>query len=126
MKDKKKSEDTPKSNKIQQQKKLLLECLEKHYGIVTAACKSANLDRTTYYRYYKEDPELKEAVDEFSDVALDFAEEKLMKQIKDLDTTATIFYLKTKGKKRGYVEKKEIDTNLNQPIIFQNVSKEHD
>jgi len=32
-----------------------------------------------------------------------------MKQIQEGQTAATIFYLKTKGKARGYVERSEID-----------------
>ena len=40
---------------------------------------------------------------------MDFVESKLHKQIKDDNTTATIFYLKTKGKKRGYVERREVE-----------------
>ena len=42
-------------------------------------------------------------------VALDFAESQLHKQIQDNSTSATIFYLKTQGKKRGYVERQELD-----------------
>jgi hypothetical protein len=30
-------------------------------------------------------------------------------QIKENSTAATIFFLKTKGKKRGYIERQEID-----------------
>jgi hypothetical protein len=55
--------------------------------------------------------EYKAAVEELSDVAIDFAESQLHKQIKDGNSTATIFFLKTKGKKRGYVERQEVDVS---------------
>jgi hypothetical protein len=55
------------------------------------------------------DPEYKAAVDSIADVAIDFAESQLHKQIKEGNSTATIFFLKTNGKKRGYVERQEID-----------------
>lgn len=35
---------------------------------------------------------------------------ELIKQIKRGNMTAVIFYLKTKGKSRGYIERHEIDT----------------
>src|SRR4051812_42832968 len=99
---------TPKDNKIQQNKKALLEALEKSLGVVTTACKTVGLDRGTFYRYYNEDADFKKEVDSIEDIALDFAESKLHKQIDKGDTTATIFYLKTKGKRRGYIERQEV------------------
>lgn len=92
-------------------KKKLLLALEKTLGVVTAACKKVKVSRQTYYEYYRNDPEFKAAVDELQDVALDFAETKLMQSISKGSDTATIFYLKTKGKKRGYIEKTEVETN---------------
>ena len=89
------------------QKKKLLECLEKSLGVVTTAVKQVGIARSTYYEWLK-DPDFKRAVDDIQNVALDFAESQLHKQIQDGNTAATIFYLKTKGKPRGYVERQEI------------------
>tara|TARA_R110002153_G_scaffold181638_1_gene334938 strand:- start:1162 stop:1518 length:357 start_codon:yes stop_codon:yes gene_type:complete len=94
-------------NKTEHHKKALLEALEKSLGVVTTACKQVGIGRTTFYEYYK-DPIFKLEVDSIQDVALDFAESHLHQQIKDGNTAATIFYLKTKGKKRGFVERQEI------------------
>ena len=97
-----------KNNKIQHTKKALLESLEKSLGVVTTACKQVGIDRTTFYRYYKEDKDFKSKVDDLSNVAKDFAESQLFKQIQGGNPTSTIFYLKTKAKDRGYVERQEI------------------
>ena len=95
--------------KIDIHKKAMVEALTKSLGIVTIACKEVGISRQSHYDWYNEDNEYHKAVDDILEVALDFAESKLHKQIKKEDTTATIFYLKTKGKKRGYIEKSEIE-----------------
>ena len=58
---------------------------------------------------YNKDSKFKSAVDELQNVALDFVESKLFNQIHNDNPTATIFYLKTKGKKRGYIEQNIIE-----------------
>ena len=95
-------------NKTEQHKKALLKALEKSLGVVTTACKQVGVGRTTFYEWYNKDEEFKNQVDDISNIALDFAESQLHKQIQEGNTTATIFLLKTKGKKRGYVERQEI------------------
>lgn len=90
-------------------KRNLLEALEKSLGVVTTACKIVDCNRSTFYKYYNNDKDFKSSVDELQNLTLDFAESQLHQQIKDGNTTATIFYLKTKGKKRGYVERKEVE-----------------
>jgi hypothetical protein len=90
-------------------KKNLLEALEKSLGIVTTACKIVGCARSTFYKYYKDDQDFRTSVDELENLTLDFVESKLHKQIENDNTTATIFYLKTKGKKRGYIERKEVE-----------------
>lgn len=96
-----------KSDKTDTLKKNLLEALEKCLGVVTDACKKAKISRDTHYRWLKEDELYKEAVESISEMAIDFAESSLYEQIKEGNTPATIFYLKTKGKNRGYIERKE-------------------
>jgi hypothetical protein len=95
-------------NKTEQHKKAILEALEKSLGVVTTACKQAGVGRTQFYEWIKTDPEFKIAVEDIGDIALDFAESQLHKQIGDGNSTATIFFLKTKGRGRGYVERQEI------------------
>jgi hypothetical protein len=96
-------------DKTEQHKRAMLDALEKSLGVVTAACKAVGIGRTTHYLWMQEDAEYRAAVEGLSDVALDFAESQLHKQIKDGNSTATIFYLKTKGKKRGYIERQEVE-----------------
>lgn len=86
----------------------MIEALEQSLGVVTTACKVVGISRETHYRWLKEDDEYKEKVESLVDVALDFAESQLHKQIRDGNSTATIFFLKTKGKNRGYIERQEI------------------
>lgn len=94
--------------KLTPKKAALLEALEKSLGVVTTACKQAGITRRTYYDWLAKDKNFKAAVEDISNVALDFAESKLHKLIRDENPTAIIFYLKTKGKKRGYIERQEI------------------
>jgi len=55
------------------------------------------------------DEEFKLAVRDTEDIALDFVESKLHQRIRDGSDAATIFYLKTKGKRRGYIERQEFE-----------------
>lgn len=95
------------TRKTAHSKKALLEALEKSLGVVTTACKLADVPRRSYYEYYEDDEQFRAAVDELANVALDFGESALHKQIQAGEVASTIFFLKTKGKKRGYVERQE-------------------
>ena len=99
-------------------KKALVEALEKSLGVVSTACKAAGISRDTHYRWLKEDPDYKAQVEELSEVAIDFAESHLHKLIKDGNPAATIFFLKTKGKNRGYVERQEIAVAEKKPLSW--------
>ena len=99
-------------------KKALIAALEKTLGVVTQACKLAGVSRETYYNYYNSDADFKKAADDTAEIALDFAESKLHKNIEAGKEASTIFYLKTKGKSRGYVERVEHeDVGVSQKLI---------
>jgi len=96
-------------NKTEHNKKAVLEALEKSLGVVTTACKTAGVGRTIFYQWLKDDEDFAKKVKDVGDIALDFAESQLHKQISEGSTAATIFYIKTKGKSRGYIERQEIE-----------------
>jgi len=106
-------------NKTEQHKKAILEALEKSLGVVTTSCKKVGIGRTQFYNWLNDDNEFRTKVNDIQNVALDFAESQLHKQIGDGNTSATIFYLKTKGKNRGYVERQEITGAEGMPTNFQ-------
>lgn len=83
-------------------KYLLLEAMEKTLGIVTQACKLVNIDRGTYYNYYRNDENFKNAIDELFNVQMDYVEAKLFEKIKEGSESSIQFYLKYRGSKRGY------------------------
>lgn len=89
-----------------------LKALKETLGNITGACVKANISRQTYYNWMNDD-EFAKAVDEVNESNLDYAESKLLSLIRQENATAIIFYLKTKGKKRGYIERVENDLGLN-------------
>ena len=86
----------------------LLIALEKSLGVVTSACKAVGIDRTAYYEYMREDAEFAAKVTELKNLALDFGESMLHQNMRKGDTSSIIFFLKTQGKARGYIERQEL------------------
>jgi len=91
----------------------MLAAMKKTMGIVSASIEKAGIVRSTHYKWMDEDADYRKGVEDVTEYVIDFAESKLHNQINDGNLTATIFYLKTKGKKRGYVERIE---NVNQDV----------
>lgn len=104
-------------------KKDMIAALEKSLGIVTTACKNVGLPRGTHYRWLGEDPEYKKACESIEGVTMDFVESQLHKQIQGGNPASTIFYLKTKGKKRGYTETIGLNIESIPKVIIEYVGK---
>ena len=114
-------------NRVDIHKRKLLKALKESKGIVVLACQKVKLSRTIYYNYINTDPEFAEQVNDIHEEAVDFVESKLFEKINGVtldkegltydlppSDAAIIFFLKTRGKHRGYVDKTEItNTNLN-------------
>lgn len=109
---------------MEDKKQKFLEALMQGYGIIAVACEAVGISRSTYNRWYNSDPGFKEKVDEIAETQTDFVESKLMQLINANDTTAIIFYLKIKGKKRGYSDKAQKDFAPSTEPILPNPADE--
>lgn len=97
--------------KVAANKKKLLEALRKTNGIVAYACQQVGVSRKTFYNYVNTDDEFAEKVEDITEIQIDVAEAALLKKINKENLAAIIFYLKTKGKNRGYVERQFVHTD---------------
>ena len=97
------------AQKTDKKKKDFIEALRNNLGHISNACEAAKIGRRTYYDWIDKDKNFKEDVEHIQDSLLDLAESKLLENIENNENTAIIFYLKTKGKRRGYIEKQEVE-----------------
>lgn len=111
--------DDSEQNRTRIKKHRFLAALKDSLGIITSACQAAGIGRTMYYQWIKEDEEFAQAVKEVEETQIDFVEGKLLQNIRDNKEVSTLFYLKTKGKARGYTEKSEVE-------VSGNVQHDHD
>jgi hypothetical protein len=94
------------------------EALTKSGGFVSYAAKMLGIAHSSLRERILRHPELQKVQKEVSDSYLDMAEHSLVKKVKDGDLGAICFFLKCKGKERGYVERTESEnknsnTNVN-------------
>lgn len=88
----------------------LLRALAETNGMISDSCAMVGCSRRTYYNYMRDDPEFAQAWDDIQEGLIDAAERAIAKLVNKGPQTldAAKFYLKTKGKKRGYVERNEV------------------
>ena len=89
-------------------KKRVLRALVTSLNVVSSACAKSGVSRARFYIYVRDDPEFARITKELDEYTLDFVEQRLYGLIQTGDTAATIFFLKTRGKARGYVERQEL------------------
>lgn len=96
--------------------KFLKEMLS-NYGNITESCKTIGISRTAYYKWLKNDSKFKQSIEDLEESDLDFAESEMKKRIQSGSERVLIFYLETKGKKRGYVKRSENVLFEEQPLF---------
>ena len=104
---------TKRDRNLYARKRAFLAALEASGGIIETACRSANVGRTTVFRWKKEDAEFREQWEEIREASVSLVEAKLLECIAKNNITAIIYYLNNKGKTLGYNNTDSPSINLN-------------
>src|SRR3990172_5929006 len=94
-------------SEIKQRKELFLQALELAYGNITTAAKSIGVTRQQIIGWKRTDDIFAALCKEIEEGLIDFAESKLFELINGKNLGAVCFFLKCKGKARGWIEKFE-------------------
>ena len=78
-------------------------------GIRSVIAKRIGVSRKALWEYLKKNEWARIALESEEELISDIAETNLFKCIRNGDKWALAFYLKTKGRERGYVEKREVE-----------------
>ena len=98
---------------------IIIEAIEQSKGFITVAAKNCGLSYVTVKKYVDQYPTVARAMKEAKESILDFTESKLLVNITKGDTASIIFYLKTQGKARGYIERQELTGAEGRPIRME-------
>ena len=82
--------------------------IKEMHGNVSSVARAFKMSRQTLYKYINDHPTVQAALDESRETMIDNVESKLYSKALAGDTTSMIFFLKTQGKARGYVERQEV------------------
>jgi len=101
----------------------IIKAIKAANGLLTMAAAKSGIGYRTVCRYVAEYPSVKEAAQDAKESMLDFAEGKLYSKIKAGDNIAILFYLKTQGKARGYIERQEFANPIGESFRVEHDAK---
>ena len=104
----------------------ILPLIEEYTGNLSLVARKLGVSRTTVYKFMEDHPTVKQSLSEAREKMIDNVESKLYSKALDGDTTAMIFFLKTQGKARGYVERQEVTGAEGSHIVVRLVGDDHD
>lgn len=99
----------------------LAEELRASRGMVATAARNLGLSRACVNLRIHNSPALQEVLKDARELVTDRAESKLFEMIEAGEAWAVCFYLKTRGKDRGYVERQEHSGPDGGPITIREV-----
>lgn len=97
----------------------MAEALIKAQGFISATAEILGCSQQTVRNYIEKYDSVRQARDDSAEKTLDYVESKLMALVREKNATAIIFYLKTRGKSRGYVERQEVTGKDGDDIIYR-------
>ena len=102
-----------KNNSLTKEQKEFINVLRNSSCNISVACGKMGIARQTFYNWKSNNPLFAESVSDLEESLIDYAETKLMENIRDGKESSIFFFLKTRGKKRGYIETVENNVNVN-------------
>ncbi|HCY77742.1 MAG TPA: hypothetical protein DHV28_17665 [Ignavibacteriales bacterium] len=103
-------------------RRAMLKAIDNSYGNISFIADLLGVARSTVYTNI-EKFELQELLDSERERLIDFAENQLVTNIAAGKEVSIIFFLKTRAKNRGYVEKTEIDYRDQTPVFIENLTE---
>ena len=102
----------------------VLEAIKGSGAIVSTVARRLGCQWITARRYIDKWEATKQAMADEEDTILDMAESKLYEAIQNNDIQAAKWILSTKGKKRGYSEKHEVEHTGGITVVFDESAKD--
>jgi hypothetical protein len=97
--------------------------IDKTNGNIAAIARSLGFSRTAIYNCIAKHPALVQAIEDARQGMLDNVESSLYRAVLDGNVVAMIFYLKTQGKRRGWVERQEITGQDGGPVEHHHITE---
>ena len=89
--------------------KKLVETYRRKGCNISATCEALGISRETFYEWCDKFPHIKQGIEAAQESLVDYADTKLMEKVQEGNMQALQFFLKAKGKKRGFDESRKIE-----------------
>lgn len=86
---------------------LVIAAIDELNGNLAAVAKKFKVSRSVLFAYIERHPELKQTINDVLEAQVDMAESSLYRAVLNGEAWAVQFFLKTRGKRRGYIERSD-------------------